>query len=168
MLRRFPMRLLLAAVLIFLSGCAGVFSDETLNLVERNVPFAVLRQEPEQFKGRLLLLGGSIVAVRNSNQGGELELVQLSTDDNGKIREKATSGGRFLARSGDFLDPAIFRPGLRISLVGEVEGREIRPLAEMDYSYPVLAIRELHLWRPEDQGRPPAFNFGIGIGTFIH
>ncbi len=139
-----------------------------MNLVEADVPFAVLRQEPEQFKGRLMLLGGSVVAVRNTNQGGELEVVQLSTEDSGEIRDNATSGGRFLARSSDFLDPAIFAPGLRVSLVGEVEGKEVRQLAEMEYAYPLLAIREIHLWKPEERGLPPSFHFGIGLGTVIY
>lgn len=159
--------LVLALMVMVLSGCAGVFSKETLNRVDRTVPFAVLRQEPEQFTGRLMLLGGSIVAVRNTRQGGELEVVELSTEDDGEIRDNATSGGRFLARSADFLDPAIFRTGMQVSLVGEVAGKAVRPLGEMDYAYPVLAIREIHLWQPEARGLRPSVHFGFGLGTII-
>ena len=41
-------------------------------------------------------------------------------------------------------------------------------LDELDYSYPVVAIREIHLWKPEEASAPPAFHFGIGFGTIIH
>lgn len=159
---------LVLLVAILLSGCAGVFSDDVLNRVEWDVPFAVLRVEPEQYQGRSFLLGGAIVAVRNGAQGGELEVAQLSTDDNGHIKDNPTSGGRFLARSGDFLDPAIFRRGMLVSLVGPVAGKEVRELSGREYAYPVLAIREIHLWRPEERNREPRFHFGFGIGTFIH
>ncbi|GAB7025584.1 Slp family lipoprotein [Geotalea toluenoxydans] len=163
------MRLCLLLVLaMWLSGCAGVFSDESLNKVQWDVPFTVLRVEPEQYQGRYFLLGGAIVAVRNGEQGGELEVAQLSTDDDGHIKDNPTSGGRFLARSGDFLDPAIFRRGMLVSLVGPVAGKEVRELAGRDYAYPVLEIREIHLWRPEERSREPRFHFGFGIGTFIH
>ncbi|ACM18724.1 outer membrane lipoprotein, Slp family [Geotalea daltonii FRC-32] len=160
--------LLLVLMMMSLSGCAGVFSDETLNRVEWDVPFSVLRVQPEQYEGRQFLLGGAIVAVRNGRHGGELEVAQLSTDDNGHIKDNPTSGGRFLARSGDFLDPAIFRRGMLVSLVGPVTGKEVRELAGRDYAYPVLEIREIHLWRPEERSREPRFHFGFGIGTFIH
>jgi len=35
------------------------------------------------------------------------------------------------------------------------------------FTYPVLAIQESHLWKPEDFPGPPTFHFGIGIGTII-
>lgn len=158
---------LLAVLLGMLSACAQPFSNETLDLVEPNVPFVALRHDPDQFKGRLVLLGGAIVGVRNTTQGGELEIVQLATDDEGRIRDNPTSGGRFLARSGDFIDPAVYRQGLLVSLVGETEGKVVRPLSGVDYLYPVLAIREIHLWQPE-QRMGPRFHFGFGVGTVFH
>jgi outer membrane lipoprotein len=44
-------------------------------------------------------------------------------------------------------------------------GKEVRPLGELEYAYPVIEKRELHIWPVE--GAPatsPQFHFGIGIG----
>ena len=160
--------ILLFVIMLCLSGCAQVVSDQSLRLVDRRISFVELRQDPERFVGKYFLLGGGIVAVNNTNEGGELEVVQFRTDESGSIISTADSGGRFLAQSAGFLDPALYRPGFLVTLVGEVQGKIIMRLDELDYSYPVLAIREIHLWKPEEAAAPPAFHFGIGVGTIIH
>ena len=159
--------LLLAATSLCLAGCATVISKQSLNLVDRGVSFAELRQDPDRYVGRHLLLGGGIAEVRNTNEGSELELVQFATDEDGRITDTTKSGGRFIAISRGFLDPAIYGTGLLVTLVGEVQGKKNRPLGDVTYTYPVLVIREIHLWKPEEFPSPPAFHFGIGIGTII-
>lgn len=163
------MRLLILSVvaLCLCAGCAPVFSAQTLRLVDRGVTFAGLRRAPERYAGRTVLVGGTIAAVRNTKEGGELEVVEHPTDEEGEITDTATSGGRFLARSTSFLDPLVYRRGFLVTLVGEVRGEESRPLDAVDYTYPVLTIRALHLWQPEEVPGPPRFHFGIGVGTII-
>jgi outer membrane lipoprotein len=160
--------LLLIVITLCMSGCAQVISDQSLRLVDRRISFVELRQDPERHMGKYFLLGGGIAAVNNTSEGGELEMVQFRTDESGNIISTADSGGRFIARSAGFLDPALYRPGLLVTLVGEVQGKTTMRLGELNYSYPVLAIREIHLWKPEEAAAPPAFHFGIGIGTIIH
>lgn len=162
------MLVILAATILALAGCAHVVSDQSLRLVDRRVTFAELREDPDRYVGRYLLLGGGIAGVRNTSEGGELEVVQFKTDESGEITDTAASGGRFLAASRGFLDPEVYKTGLLVTLVGEVRGKKTMLLGEVEYVYPVLAIREIHLWKPEDLPRPPAFHFGIGIGTIIH
>ena len=159
---------LLTAAILCLAGCAPVISSQSLRLVDRGVSFAQLRQEPDRYVGRHLLLGGGIAGVRNTREGGELEIIQFATDEDGTIGDTTNSGGRFLVRSPDFLDPAVYQAGLLVTLVGVVEGKRKMLLGEVVYTYPVLALREIHIWRPEELPRPPVFHFGIGIGTVIH
>lgn len=159
--------ILLTATALCLAGCAPVLSNQSLRLVDRGISFAELRQEPDRYMGRHLLLAGGIAGVRNTNEGGELELVQFATDENGKITDTANSPGRFIATSPAFLDPAVYRTGLLVTLVGEVLGKKSMLLGDVDYTYPLLAIREIRLWKPEEFPKPPTFHFGIGIGTTI-
>ena len=81
----FNVRAALLLCLLLLSGCASVISNQSLNLVDHWISFAELRQDPNRYMGRYFLLGGEIVGVRNSNEGGELELAQFATDRNGEI-----------------------------------------------------------------------------------
>ncbi|HWI41895.1 MAG TPA: Slp family lipoprotein [Verrucomicrobiae bacterium] len=149
--------------LLALAACAPVISPQTMSTVDRGVSFAQLKEAPEQQRGKVVLLGGAIAGVRNTERGGELEIVQLPTDDAGKPAGSALSGGRFLARSDRFLDPLVYQQGLLVTLVGEVAGKETRKIEQMEYIYPVLKVHEAHLWEPE-QLREPRFHFGIGVG----
>ena len=69
--------LLLIVMILCVSGCATVISDQSLRLVDRRLSFVELRQDPERHVGKYFLLGGGIVAVNNTNEGGELEVVQF-------------------------------------------------------------------------------------------
>lgn len=44
----------------------------------------------------------------------------------------------------------IFKPGRLVTLVGEIKGKKVQPLDEVDYSYPVVAIKEIHVWKSQD------------------
>lgn len=160
--------ILLAVTAVLLSGCTQIISDQSLRLVDPELSFEELRRAPERYNGRHLMLGGTIVTVRNRSSGAELELAQLKTDGDGNIVDTTSSGGRFLAVSSSLLDPAIYLPGLRVTLVGEVSGKKIMTLDEADYTYPIILINEIHLWTPEEIPSPPSFQFGIGVGTIFH
>lgn len=160
---------LLATALLCCTACTLPISQPSLDLVDRELTFAALRQDPERYLGRYLLLGGAIVAVRNTSAGSELEVVQFATDRSGRITATDNSGGRFLVQVATFSEPAVYR-GRLVSLVGKVAGQRWAHLDEIDYLYPVLTAQELHLWRPEEH--PDAsrvrFGFGLGVGTVFH
>ncbi|KAF0219789.1 MAG: outer membrane [Geobacteraceae bacterium] len=139
--------------MLLMSGCAHVISDQSMGLVDRTIAFGSLRENPEAFIGKYVLLGGSIVSTKNTNEGGELEVVQLPLDSSGSPEDSYNSGGRFLAVGSGFLDPAIYKQGRMVTVVGEVKGKRGMPLDEVEYTYPVIAIRELYLWKPSEIDR---------------
>ena len=51
--------------------------------------------------------------------------------------------------SARYLDAMIFAPGREITVAAEVEGTRSKALGETDYSYPIVAARELKLWERE-------------------
>jgi outer membrane lipoprotein len=160
--------ILLALAVLGCSACTLPISQSSLDLVDRELTFAALRQDPDRYLDRYLLLGGAIVAVRNTSAGSELEVVQLATDRSGRITSTDNSGGRFLVQVATFSDPAIYQ-GRLVTVVGKVTGQVRARLDEIDYLYPLLTAHEFHLWRPEEH--PDAsrvhFGFGFGVGTVI-
>lgn len=160
------MRILVCALaLCALAGCSRqVISREALLLTDQTVPFAAVRENPTAHAGRHLLVGGAVARVSNTPEGAELEVVQLPLSSSDRPDEKKGSEGRFLARNRDFLDPLIYKPGRMVTLVGKVTGEVTRPLDGVDYRYPILAVREIHVWRPEDPYAPSPVHFGIGVG----
>lgn len=145
-----------ALTLLLLGGCAHVLSKEALLSVDPGADFAQVKVNPDAYKGKTLLLGGLIIDSRLSREGTTLEVLRYSLDRWGEPQAADEAGGRFLARTGRFLDPELYRPGLFVTLTGTVEGVESRPLHDYDYLYPVFRIKEAYLWNR----RLPAYPYG--------
>lgn len=158
---------LLVIALLCCTACTLPISQPSLDLVDREITFAALRQNPDRYSGRYLLLGGAIAGVRNTSAGSELEVVQFATDHSGRITATDNSGGRFIVQVGTFSDPAVYQ-GRLVTLVGKVKGQTHARLDEIDYLYPVLTAHELHLWKPEEHPDASRVHFGIGVGTVFH
>jgi outer membrane lipoprotein len=143
-------KLFILVLALFLSGCAHVISEESLRLVDKQLNFAELRQNPDVYKGKYVLLGGSIAGVKNAKKGSEVEVLQTALDSFDMPEDTYYSGGRFIATTANFLDPLVYKQGRKLTLVGEVSGKRVLAIDEVEYTYPVVAIRELHLWDKYD------------------
>jgi len=152
-----PLAALYLLSLLFLSGCAHVISDQSRNLIDASLTFAAMKERPDAHAGKFVMLGGIVAGVRNSKEGGQLEVVQTPLEGNGLPEDAYRSGGRFLAVSAGFVDEAVYRPGRLVTLVGEVKGKKTVPLEGVEYTYPVVAIKEIYAWKyaDGDRGYPP-------------
>jgi outer membrane lipoprotein len=58
-----------------------------------------------------------------------------------------------------------FEQVLKVTVVGSVFGKEVRPLGEIEYTYPIITKRELYIWPAEEpSATQPRVRFGVGIG----
>jgi outer membrane lipoprotein len=136
-----------------LSGCAHVISKELRQEVDPKLTFAELRKDIQAHKGKTVLLGGVIVKTVNKKDGTLLEVYQTQMDGEGRPIKLDVSGGRFLALYKGLLDSEIYRKGRRVTIAGIVQGEKVTRLGELEYHYPYLVIRDLHLWKrdqPQD------------------
>jgi outer membrane lipoprotein len=157
----FPHVVLFLAVI--LSGCTHAISREGLRQVD-NVTFLGLRENPEGYAGQTVLLGGSVIEVENHPDRTEFVILHHDLGLANKPKPNRPSGGRFLVSMPQFLDPAIYKPGRWITVLGVVVGEQQRTLQET-YRYPVVEGREMHLW-PLGESVPGrvGFHFGLGVG----
>jgi len=163
--RTWPCAWLVAVATLAVTGCATVISQETLKTVDKDIRFEQVLENPEAYRGKVVLLGGEIIKTENVPNKTVITVLQRSLGYNQKPDSEGESKGRFMVSTPDFLDPAIYRPRRKITVVGSVMGKEVRPLGELEYTYPVIEKKELHIWPVE--GAPatsPRFHFGIGIG----
>lgn len=142
------------------AGCAPPFPKELLDKIEKDIPFAVLQKEPEKFSGTLLMVGGTIVDTKNLKEGTRIEVLQKPLDGEGRPALTDETGGRFLVLTQTYLDAAVFHRGRSVTIIGEVAGSQVQPLGEIEYRYPVLTAKELHLWSPHSG---PRFSIGVGM-----
>lgn len=153
--------------LALLISCAPAISQESLKKADPNLTFQMLIKDPESYQGKNILVGGQILAAKVREGETWVEVLQKPLDWQHRPKDTDESYGRFLVRFEGFLDPAIYAARKKITVLGEVQGKKIQPLKEMDYAYPVLHPLEHYLWKPEDSSGP-MFHFGIGVGVGVH
>lgn len=135
------------ALALTLGGCISAFPEDALQGVDRRLTVMELRAAPMgTYVNSRVVLGGEILETRPKVGETEIEVLArpLRYDDSPQRTDAST--GRFLARSRNFLDPAVFAPGRRITVLGTLTGGEERPLGDLPYAYPVVEIEQIRLW----------------------
>jgi outer membrane lipoprotein len=146
-------KICLLLLLMVLSGCAHVISEETRKQIDPNIAFSDVKKNPDPFIGKKVLVGGKVVAVRNASGSGQMEVVQFDLDEVGFPMEVSRSAGRFIATSPDFIDPAIYRTGGLITLAGEVKGKKVGTIDGAEYTFPLIGIKEIFAWKIDNEDK---------------
>ncbi len=157
----------LTMVAMFLvGGCTHVISKPVLNEVDRNATFAQVVKDPDAYKGKTVLFGGDIIETKNLSERTVIAVLQRPLSRRGQPAGVDVSEGRFIIQTRGFLDPAIYSPGRQVTVAGKVLGKEVYPMGEIHYAYPLIEKQELFLWpvaRPASA--EPRWHFGFGVGT---
>jgi outer membrane lipoprotein len=170
MQRRYLFSVWLVASLL-LAGCSSqrIVPEAMEPLVDRTVSFRDVLASPESYKGRVLVLGGEVLKAKRLKDGTQIEFLQLPLEDGEEpILDRQQSQGRFLALQQEFLDPATVGEGTRMTIVGEVFGAKTDRLDDVEYRYPTLIVKHLHVWPVQSYGqRQPGFSIGVFGGSGI-
>jgi outer membrane lipoprotein len=135
------------AVLLLTVGCPSPVSKSVRKELDPNLTFQALRERPDAHEGEWVLLGGTIIETRNKQEGTVIEVLQKRLNRRGEPKEEDDTEGRFLVFADRFLDPVVYNEGRKITIAGTVEGGHVEKIGEVDYVYPVLRAREIHLWK---------------------
>jgi len=150
----------------FIISCGPVISKNVMSYVDPSISFQDLIKNPEKFKGKTVVLGGRIINTSVKPEETWMEILQQPLGSRQNPEDTDVSYGRFLVKFTDYRDPAVYSPGRSITVAGEVLGRQVRPLGQIEYTYPVLLSREAYLWKIESYPAEPHFTFGVGVGVF--
>lgn len=160
-----------AVAIGLIAACSStrVIPEALEPLVERAVKFHEVVAAPDSYQGKIVVFGGEVLKAKRLKEGTQIELLQLPLDRGERpILDRQQSQGRFLAIQQEFLDPATIVEGTRITVVGELSKSKVEHLDDVEYRYPVLIVKHLHVWpaRSNDDARPrPRFSIGVGGGT---
>lgn len=136
---------LLLIGIIGIFSCAP-FSKNLMDQVDPTIPFREVQRDPDGFQGKMVLWGGVIVETLNRTNETVLKVRQTELDLEQRPQNTDRSQGRFIILYNGFLDPAIYKEGREISVVGEITGKEVLPLGNLRYTYPVVTAKEIRLW----------------------
>ena len=149
---------------LIVTGCSPGISQQSLSKVTYRGTFSEVQKTPDKFVGEIVLFGGKIIETQVTSTSSELTVLQMPLDNSSRPVDLDQSKGRFLIRSEQFLDPAIYQKGIPLSVIGIIKGSQVRAIGDFNYAYPLLEIIEIKLW-PEYSQAYPRVHFGIGVGT---
>lgn len=147
-------------IISFFFCCGHTVSKELREGVDKAITPTDLFKDPDTLKGKTVMLGGVIASSINTPEGTYVEVVQKPLDYRERPEDTDISYGRFLILYDGYLDTAIYSMGREITVVGEVLGRKLQPLGEIQYPYLLIKSKELYLFEPR-RGIP--IRFGIGV-----
>ncbi len=147
---------------LFMAACTKGISKQTRSQVTYSGGFSELQRSPGDYKDEVVLLGGKIIDTKVNATSSEIIVLQLPLGGGNRPQVGDQSTGRFLIRSKQLLDPALYRKGMAITVVGKLVGNETRTIDEFKYNYPVIEPIEVKLWS-EDKYGGPSVHFGFGV-----
>lgn len=142
-------------ILIFftLTSCAPVLRQEIMDSALKNIPPSEIKQNPELYSGKLIVIGGIIADTKMTADGSLIEAMYIPVDNRGYLVGIDTSHQRYLAlfpKESGILDPLIFKRGREITFAGEFIKLKEGKIDDLEYTYPYFKIIELYLW-PEQR-----------------
>jgi outer membrane lipoprotein len=147
MMKKYLNLFLSSMILFLLSGCAYVISKEVRREVTRDLSLREVIKNPTFYKGKVVLWGGVIIESKNLTEGTRVTVLQKNLNRWGRPKESDESQGRFIVLYPGYLDTAIYRKDREITVAGEIIGQKVLPIDQIEYTYPLLSSREIHLWR---------------------
>jgi outer membrane lipoprotein len=152
-----PALLLSGLSLFLLSNCAYPVSKELRQEARKDLTFPMVLENPTAYIGSIVLWGGRIIETIPQRDGSEIIVLETPLDYLEEPEAAKYSQGRFIAKDSKLLDPEVYKKGRKITLAGEIIGKETRPLGKARYTYPVVSIKEIHLWKRQRQYYPPPY-----------
>lgn len=162
--------------LILTVGCVPAIEPRLQQEAGPQVSFAELSANPDQYKGRLAVLGGEVMSMTPWGQGSLLMVDQRQLD-NRFFPVGAASGGTFLVESDEWLNSGKYVPKSKVVVAGVVAGQKdgwlllkarqvtfLEPPVWEKYYYPVP--REWYPPELEHWYTPPYFDIYRGGSRF--
>ncbi|MBI5643693.1 MAG: Slp family lipoprotein [Deltaproteobacteria bacterium] len=136
--------LVLVLSLFIFAGCGSVISKNVVKEVDRNITIEMVQANPDQYIGKKVLWGGTVLGTENLEATTEVEVLEstLAFDDR---PEDGASRGRFIIEAKKYLDPNIYKEDKRITIAGTINRVDVRKIGKMDYPYPVITPIEIKL-----------------------
>jgi outer membrane lipoprotein len=144
-------KIVFVSVIMLLQACSYAISPSMTAQVDKTITFEMLQTDPDTFKGKIIILGGTITHIDNIKQGTLIEVIQKPLDYWGKPKRTDKTGGKFLVFYPGHLNTMIFTPNRQITVAAEIEGTRSKALGEKEFTYPLVLSKELKLW---EQDRP--------------
>ncbi|BFU90956.1 MAG: putative Outer membrane lipoprotein, Slp family [Nitrospira sp.] len=173
-MKRASLLLSIALLCFIASACqrtTDVIPDRLERHVDQQLRYADIKDHPETYRGKLMLAGGEVLSAKRTQQGTELEVLQIPlSEELIPTGRDAETKGRFVIidRNNDKVpDPAVFSDEKkRVTVVGEVVGMTTIKIDDVQQQVPELAVKNITVWDwdQRNSGHGPYYSYAYRYG----
>jgi len=147
---------------VVLAACATAPKFDTSGIDLSIAPQQAVA-ESETLQDVQMLWGGVIISSVNFKDATQFEILAYPLASDQRPDTDKSPLGRFLAFQEGYLETSDYAQGCLISITGRLQNKRSGRIGESEYTYPVLKIDQLHLWRKRGEASDPQFHIGIGV-----
>lgn len=136
---------------------------EDAPLVDISYPQAV--QAVGSYQAAAVRWGGVVIDVENDQTSSLVQVLSYPLNNYGRPRLDKPFQGRFIIKSPEFLDPAVYVKNTEITVAGKLSGDEVRLIGKKELRLPVVSAGVIHLWPNEPRNECYGVGgYGAGFG----
>jgi len=142
--------LVLCSLAILAAGCACPLSESVRQRARRELTLDRVKNQANTYRDETVIWGGIVLECRNEKERTDLVILETPLGPACKPGEPRQSRGRFMARTGQFLDPEVYTKGTRVVLGGKLAEEETGKIGDADYTYPVILVEDIYVYEDEE------------------
>jgi len=130
-----------------------------------DISYAQAIQQIANYKNAPVRWGGVIIDVENEQNFSLLQVLYYPLGSNARPQTDQPNEGRFLIKSPEFLDPAVYTRNTKITVAGTLTGDVERIIGKKVLRLPLVAATTIHFWPVYVyDNRYDGFGYGFGYG----
>lgn len=145
--------LLISAILLL--GACSTLPPAIENAPPVDVSYQQASANVNSYKNVPIRWGGVIIDLQNEQAYSLLQVLSYPLNSNGRPSTDDPYQGRFLIKTSEFLDPAVYVKGKEITAAGILRGDSEQQIGNKTLRLPLMESTVLHLW-PE-YNTPPYY-----------
>jgi outer membrane lipoprotein len=119
-----------------------------------------------KYKNAPVRWGGTIVEVENEPSFSAIQILLYPLGSSGRPDLEEPNQGRFVVKSAEFLDPAVYKKDSSITVAGILDGDTERTIGKKTLRLPLVAAKQLYLWPEQYYNNYYGGYGGFGYGGF--
>lgn len=138
-------RYLFISAILLLSACSTL-PPAIENAPPVDVSYQQASTRINSYKNIPIRWGGVIVDLQNEQTYTLLQVLSYPLNSNGRPATDEPYQGRFLIKTSEFLDPAVYVKGREITAAGTLKGDSEQQIGNKTLRLPLVESTVLHLW----------------------
>lgn len=159
------MKWYLLPICLLLNACSSL-PPAIRNPPLYDISYTQAIQKIASYKDAPVRWGGVIIDVENEQNFSLVQVLSYPLDSEGEPETDQQAEGRFLIKSPEFLDPAVYTKDTKITVAGTLGGDMERTIGKKVVRLPLVSASTIYLW-PVYVYSPYYYDsFGYGYDPF--